>query len=131
MRRSAGRSGPALAGGGSRLDQLATMLSALLAVQLADQTPLLRTTALPSLPENLRRGIIDTSDRIARRIAGLIIDGISEGSMRPVDPLIAGQVLLWTINAAYELRARAARVPIDRAIVLYGSTLFNGLLFGS
>ena len=123
--------GTALAGGGSRLDQLATMLSALLAVQLADQTPLLRTTALPSLPENLRRGIIDTSDRIARRIAGLIIDGISEGSMRPVDPLIAGQVLLWTINAAYELRARAARVPIDRAIVLYGSTLFNGLLFGS
>jgi AcrR family transcriptional regulator len=117
-----------MAGDGSRLDQVATLLSTLLVVQLTNHTPLLRTTALPSLPENLRSQIIEESNRIARRIAGLIIDGISESSVQSVDPLVAGQVLLWTINAAYELRVRAARVPIERAVVLYGSTVFNGLL---
>ncbi len=114
--------------GGSHFEQLGAAVSALLAIQLTDRTPLLRTTALPSLPAAMRDQVIEQSNRIARRLAGMIIDGISEGSMPTVDPLIAGQVLLWTVNAAYELRARAARVPIGRAIALYGSTFFDGLV---
>ncbi len=118
----------ALASSGSRLDQVGAAVSTLLTIQLTDQTPLLRTTALPSLPANLRDQVIDRSNRIARRFAGIIIDGITEGSMPTIDPLIAGQVLMWTVNAAYELRARASRVPIERAVALYASTLFDGLV---
>ena len=114
--------------GGTYRDQIVSAVSMLLTIQLTDSTPLLRTTALPSLPPDLRRRVIDQSGQIARRFAGLIIDGITEGSMPAVDPLVAGQVLLWTVNAAYELRARAARVPIERAVALYGSILFEGLI---
>ena len=118
----------ALGWDGSRLEQVGAATSALLTIQLSDRTPLLRTVALPALPPDLLAQVIEQSERIARRFAGMIIDGITEGSMPAVDPLIGGEVLMWSVNAAYELRARAARVPIERAVSLYGSTLFGGLL---
>ncbi|TLU71326.1 TetR/AcrR family transcriptional regulator [Lichenicoccus roseus] len=120
----------ALAAPGNCLSKLDAVLSALLSIQLSDSTPLLRTTALLALPAGPRREVIERSERITRRWTGLLIDTISEGSIAPVDPLIAGRVLMSTINAAYELRARAARVPERRAVALYGSTLFDGLLDG-
>ncbi len=113
---------------GTCLSQLAAGLSALLGIQLSDRAPLLRTTALLALPADLRAEVIDRSERITRRWTGLLIDAISERSIPPVDPLIAGRVLMSTINAAYELRGRASRVPEHRAIALYSSTLFDGLL---
>ena len=114
--------------GGSYRDRIVAAVSMLLFIQLTEGTPLLRATALPSLPPELRRRVIEEADRIAHRFAGLIIDGITEGSMPPVDPLVAGQVMMWTVNAAYELRARAARVPVERAVMLYRSLLFEGLI---
>ncbi|WP_428374466.1 TetR/AcrR family transcriptional regulator [Lichenicoccus sp.] len=113
---------------GTCLSQLAATLTALLGIQLSDRTPLLRTTALLALPAELRAEVVDRSERITRRWTGLLIDAITERSIPPVDPLIAGRVLMSTINAAYELRGRATRVPEGRAVILYSSTLFDGLL---
>ena len=118
----------ALAAPGTRLDELGLALTTLLALQLSDRTPLLRSTALLAMPAGPRAAVVKRSNHIARRFSGLIIDGITEGTLPTIDPLIAGEVLMSTVNAAYELRHQASRVPLATAVALYGSTLFSGLL---
>ena len=118
----------AAAAPGDKLRQLTSVLAALLDVQLSDRMPLLRTTALLALPQELRTEVMDRTDRIALRFAGLVTDGITEGSLAPVDPVIAGQVLLSSLNAAYELRERAARLPAATGVALYGDVLLHGVL---
>ncbi len=113
--------------GGDHAAQLFASIATLLDVQFSDAGPLLRTTALAALPADFRDGVIDTGNRIARRFAGTIIDGISEGRLRSVDPLIASQMLMPMINSAYELRGWAAAMPRGHAIRLYASTIATGL----
>ena len=118
------------AAGGDHLTRLMTSFATLLDVQFSERGPLLRTTALQALPSEFREGVIDSSNRMARRFAGTIIDGISEGSIRAVDPLIASQMLMPTINSAYELRGWAADMVPDEAIRVFASTLATGLFEG-
>ncbi|MFX7878983.1 hypothetical protein ABTK13_22195, partial [Acinetobacter baumannii] len=75
------------ADGGSFLERIAGTLGRLTAIQLGDGTPLLRSTALAALPPELRREALDGAERATRRFAGMIADGISEGSVAAVDPL--------------------------------------------
>ena len=108
-------------------ERLHIALATLLDVQFSERGPLLRTTALQALPAEFREGVIDSSNRMARRFAGMIADGISEGSIRAVDPMIASQMLMCTINSAYELRGWAAQMRPADAIATYASTLATGL----
>ena len=71
--------------------------------------------------------MVARSNRIARRYAGTISDGIAEGSMRAVDPLIAAQALMALQNAAFDMRKWAGTMPRDRAIAMYASTLLFGM----
>ena len=90
-------------------------------------TLLLRTTALQALPTQLRNDVIDSSNRMARRFAGMLIDGITEGSIRAIDPLVASQLIMGSLNSAYDLRSWAQRIAPEKALALYGSTLAYGL----
>lgn len=107
--------------------RLLIAIATLLDVQFSERGPLLRTTALQALPVEFREGVIDSSNRMARRFAGMIADGITEGSIRAVDPMIASQMLMCTINSAYELRGWAAGLAPAQAIGTYASTLATGL----
>lgn len=118
----------AIAAGGSRACQLSQALATLIAAQLGEATPLLRSTALASLPPELRREAVDGANRIALRFSGMVIDAISEGGVAAVDPLVAGQMIMFALNAAYELRNAVAPVGLARATELYASTLLDGLL---
>jgi AcrR family transcriptional regulator len=118
----------ALAIEGDHRRRLSTALAALVAIQLGAGTPLLRSTALVALPQELRREVLDRTNRLARRFAGMIIDGISEGTIAAIDPLVAGQVLLAALNVAYECRDIAGRVTPERAVTLYMSILLHGVL---
>ncbi len=71
--------------------------------------------------------MIDRSNRLARRFAGMISDGIAEGSLRAVDPLVASQTLMSLQNAAFDMRKWASTMPRDRAVACYASTLMFGL----
>tara|TARA_R110000868_G_scaffold142374_6_gene359648 strand:- start:14335 stop:15591 length:1257 start_codon:yes stop_codon:yes gene_type:complete len=113
---------------GSQRDRLASAIATLLDVQLCSDFPLLRTTALQVLPSEWRTDMLERSTRLARRFAGMMIDGISEGSIRALDPLIASQVVMGTLNAAYDLRGWISTLPDPTAISLYGSTVAHGLL---
>ncbi|MEP9402808.1 TetR/AcrR family transcriptional regulator [Sphingomonas sp. VNH70] len=113
--------------GGSHWQRLSSAIATLVDAQFADAGPLLRTTALSGLPLSVRQAMVDRSNRIARRFAGTISDGIAEGSLRAVDPLVAAQALMAIQNAAFDMRGWAATMPRDRAVKLYASTVMTGL----
>ncbi|MEO5867062.1 MAG: TetR/AcrR family transcriptional regulator [Sphingomonas sp.] len=113
--------------GGNHWQRLENIIATLLDVQFSERGPLLRTTALSGLPVRVRRTMIDRSNRIARRYSGTISDGIAEGSIRAVDPLIAAQALMALQNAAFDMRKWARTMPRERAVAFYASTLAFGL----
>ncbi|MBB6425702.1 TetR family transcriptional regulator [Sphingopyxis sp. JAI128] len=109
--------------------RLSSVLYELLRLQFFDTMPLLRTTALQALNSEHKADVVTRSNRLARRFAGFLIDGIADGSVRPIDPLVASQIIMSTLNAAYEARRWAERFADgDEAISAYASTLFSGLL---
>ncbi len=71
--------------------------------------------------------MIDRSNRIARRFAGMLSDGIAEGTIRAIDPLVASQALMALQNAAFDMRKWASTMNRDTAIAFYASTLVFGL----
>ncbi|MCH4892527.1 TetR family transcriptional regulator [Sphingomonas sp. SFZ2018-12] len=113
--------------GGSHWQRLINIIATLLDIQFSERGPLLRTTALTGLPPDARQAMVDRSNRIARRFAGMISDGIAEGSIRPVDPLVASQALMSLQNAAFDMRKWASTMPRERAVAFYASTLAFGL----
>ncbi len=112
---------------GSHWERLERTIASLLEVQFSERGPLLRTTALSGLPPRVRTTMIDRSNRIARRFAGMLSDGIAEGSIRAIDPLVASQALMALQNAAFDMRKWASTMPRDQAIAFYASTLAFGL----
>lgn len=113
--------------GGSYWQRLCDTVATLVAVQFSERESLLRTTALSGLPAGERQQMIDRSTRIARRFAGTMMDGIAEGTVRPVDSLIASQALMGMLNAAFDMRKWAWSMDRDRAIRHYASTLMFGM----
>ncbi|WP_028966397.1 TetR/AcrR family transcriptional regulator [Sphingomonas phyllosphaerae] len=113
--------------GGTHWQRLCDTVATLVAVQFSERESLLRTTALSGLPAGERQQMIDRSTRIARRFAGTMMDGIAEGTVRPVDSLIASQALMGMLNAAFDMRKWAWSMDRDRAIRFYASTLMFGM----
>ncbi|MFA6114552.1 MAG: TetR/AcrR family transcriptional regulator [Sphingomonas sp.] len=113
--------------GGSHWERLTGTIATLLDVQFSERGPLLRTTALSGLPRTVRRAMVERSNRIARRYAGTMMDGIAEGSIRPVDALVASQALMALQNAAFDMRKWASTMPREKAVAFYASTLAFGL----
>lgn len=112
---------------GSHWHQLSSAIATLLDFQFSERGPLMRTTALSGLSREVRGAMVARSNRIARRYAGMMSDGIGQGSVRPVDPLIAAQTLMALQNAAFDMRKWASTMPRERAIAFYASTLAFGL----
>lgn len=106
---------------------LSGALATLLDIQFEAHWPLTRTTALQALPAELRTDVVRRSDRTALRFMGTLVDGSRDGTINPVDPLIASQLIVSSLNSAYDLHRWAARLPRERAIAYYASTLVDGL----
>ena len=113
--------------GGTQWQRLCDTVATLVEVQFSDRGSLLRTTALSGLPAGERQQMLDRSTRIARRFAGTLMDGIAEGTIRPVDSLIASQAMMALLNAAFDMRKWAWTMPRGRAVALYASTLLFGM----
>jgi len=113
--------------GGSHWQRLSSTIATLLDVQFSERGPLLRTTALHGLPPGVRASMVDRSNRIARRYAGTMSDGIAEGSIHAIDPLIASQALMAMQNAAFDMRKWASTMKREQAVAFYASTLAFGL----
>ncbi|WP_374470623.1 TetR/AcrR family transcriptional regulator [Phenylobacterium sp.] len=114
--------------GGTGLEVLARACVALAHHQLAGRLPLLRTSALTAVPEAINAELTREFDRISLRIASVICDGIADGSIRPVDVNVAGQLVTGMINAAADLKHWAAELTPDDVAARYVRPLFEGLL---
>ncbi len=107
--------------------KLSSAAEAVVEVQMSDQGPLLRASALAALPETLRQQMLDLSYRVADRWAAMIADGVADGSLRPVDPMVGAQMLQAALNAAADLRVLLNGADGETAASLYIRPLLLGL----
>lgn len=104
---------------------------ALLRFQLSDEGPLLRVSAMSALPDQAHRDQVRRSmARLTERMHSVVVDGMVDGSIRPLDPAVAAQVAIALINAAVELFRWVPGVDADSVIALYGRPVMLGLLCG-
>lgn len=112
---------------GNEWDRLCACAAALCEFQLSEHGPLLRTSALTALPEQMRRVTVEHANRVSDRFASMISDGIAEGSIRPVDPVIAAQMLNATLNACADLGALVPDVRPKAAPAVFAKPMMMGV----
>jgi AcrR family transcriptional regulator len=112
----------------SGADNLVAVAAALVEYQLSGKAPLLRTSALTSVPLELRSGLLKEFDRASGRFSLVFSEGIADCSLRPVDAAIAAQMITALINAAAEIHAWAPGISQQNVARAYARPLFQGLL---
>lgn len=112
---------------GDQWAKLSSAAAALAEYQLSEYGPLLRTSALSALPAAIREEQVAHSGRVSDRFASMISDGIAEGSIRPVDPFIAAQMLNATLNAGAELAFWVPGVTQKQAPGVFARPLLMGI----
>jgi AcrR family transcriptional regulator len=107
--------------------RLAAAVQALIRFQLGSEGPLLRTSVLSSMPPEHKAEILGHSYRISRQFASMIVDGITDGSGRSVDPMVAGAMVHAAINIAAD--ARPLKMALEPDIVArFVRPVFAGFL---
>ena len=109
--------------------RLCAAAAALLKVQLSDQGPILRLSAIGGLPA--RPDLVSQFDRVSDRFAAVISEGIADTSIRPVDPIIAAQMFTSMINSAAGLPAWIPDLKPEDAPQVYAKPLVMGVFAGA
>lgn len=107
--------------------RLAAATAALVDYQLSERGPLLRASAMGALPDDVRQDLVDRYARVSDRFAAMVSDGIAEGSIRAVDPLVAAHMLSAMINAAASLDSWVPGVARDQAAAIFARPLLMGI----
>jgi len=124
--RRAQHEGARVAGNGA--EQLVSVSAALVEYQLSGKAPLLRTSALTSVPQEIRVDLLKQFDRASGRFSLVFSEGIADGSLRPVDAAIAAQMITALINAGAEVHSWAPGLSQQNVARVYARPLFHGLL---
>lgn len=110
-------------------EHLCSIARGLVRFQLSEAGPLLRSTAHSALPDpDLRGRVGGTLGRITERLAGVIVSGQADGSIRLLDPALAAQLTLAGIASAAELGRWVRSATADNAAELLARPLMTGLL---
>lgn len=112
---------------GSGWDRLGLASRMLVRHQLSRQGPLLRVTAWSALPPDLRQGTLHTLNGLTEKFGVFVVDGIIDGSIRPLDPSVAAQLVSAMINAVAELPLWARGVTEQTVAALFARPLFLGI----
>lgn len=107
--------------------RLSAAAAALMVFQLSPHGPLLRSSALSALPEGMRSEMVGESNLVSERWAAMIAAGAAEGSLRPVDPFIAAQMLAASLNASSDLPVFMADVTAEALVDVYARPMLMGL----
>jgi AcrR family transcriptional regulator len=107
--------------------RLCALSAALMRHQLSDHGPLLRLSALSATAEAMRPGLLAEFARLTEKTAGLVADGIADGSIRPVDPEIAALLVTGMVNAGVELPRWAPAANADTSADLFVKPLMLGV----
>ncbi|HYD44414.1 MAG TPA: TetR/AcrR family transcriptional regulator, partial [Phenylobacterium sp.] len=112
---------------GDQWTKLSSVAAALVEHQLSDDGPLMRTSALSAVPPGIRHDLVGQSNKVSEAFAAMISAGIAEGSIRPVDPAIAAQMLMSTLNAAAELQYWVRGITQKQSASVFVRPLLMGL----
>lgn len=118
----------ALEGEGSGWDKLTAVSRALVRYQFSEHGPLIRMSAWSELPEEIRERKLATINRLGQRFVGFLVDGMKDGSIRPLDQSIAASLVNSMINAAVVLDRWVPDVMAEDAIELFARPFFMGIL---
>lgn len=111
--------------------RLSAAAAALVKYQLSDDGPLLRITARSGLPEAAAEQTLRTMNRLSEHFACVVVDGVVDGSVRPIDPAIAAQMISGMINASASIKRWVPEATIGNVADLYARPLFMGILCAS
>jgi AcrR family transcriptional regulator len=107
--------------------QLSSATAALVAYQLSDHGPLLRASSMGALPIEIRHEMVQGYNRGSERFAAIISDGVAEGAVRAVDPMIAAHMINSMLNAAASLGVWVPGLEREEAVQLFARPLLMGL----
>ena len=117
---------------GSGWARTSSAAAALVQFQLSPRGPLLRITATSALPDEAHRAqVLRSLQRLNERFAGLLVDGLVDGSIRPLHPTMAAQLLAANLNAAAELRRWVPGIQPASVTRCYTRPALLGLLCGA
>lgn len=106
---------------------IAAIAAHLVSLQIRDGAALLRMSALTTLPENLQVIVIEKYQQIVHLLASIISDGITDGSLRPVDATLSAQLILGMMNSADELPTFVQSITTDDVTDFYVKPCFVGI----
>ena len=116
-------------GPGSGWSRACAAARALVRFQLSPEGPLLRATAVSALPDETQRDKVRrTQFRLTERMTSVVVDGMIDGSIRPLDPHIAAQASIAAINAGAELNRWVPSATLDNAADLFVRPALQGVL---
>jgi len=107
--------------------RLCATCAALVRHQFSENGPLLRLSALSATAESVRPGLLAEIGQLSEKTAGMIADGIADGSIRATDATIAAELVNGMINAAAELSRWSPAATIDTAADLFVKPLMFGM----
>ncbi len=116
-----------LAQSGGGWSRLCAIIASLLRHQLSEDGPLLRLSALSATADELRPALLATFTRLSEKTAGLISDGTADGSIRPVDTMIASELVTGMINSAAELSRWSPATTRETAAERFAKPLLMGV----
>jgi AcrR family transcriptional regulator len=126
IRRALSLAGQAKADGWERACAISRALARF---QLSEEGPLLRLGATSALSDPARRAEVRrTMSRLTERLAGVVVDGMMDGSIRPLHPVIAAQVASGLINSAPGVQHWVPGINRDNVVELYVRPVFIGIL---
>lgn len=114
----------------ARLSKWHTLISIIanaMKYQFEGDYPLLRTTALQALPDNVRHIPYEHFQSTTLFLTGLIVDACGEGAVRNINPLIASHIIMSTINSAFDIRSWAAKQDMEQAVGTYLQGITRGI----
>jgi AcrR family transcriptional regulator len=124
MRRAAERAAAAPTG----WERLALAAAALAVSHSAPAGRMLRTYSLAGLPASMRSVMVRRFAEAAGVFAGHIADGVADGSLRPVHPAAAAQMVMATVNSSAYLGVWAPEIGRDNVVPAYVRPALMGVL---
>lgn len=115
-------------GEGSGWDKLCAVSRALVRYQFSERGPLLRMSAWSELPDDIREHKLKTINQLGQRFVSFLVDGMKDGSIRPVDQSIAASQVSGMINASVVLDRWVPDITAENAVDLFVRPLFLGIL---
>jgi len=97
-------------------------------IQNSERGPLIRYNTITALPTVRRLEVLARTDAANNHFLDFLAEGVADGSIRPVDPLVARNLLAGAINASMDITLWRRVDNIDEAARDYFDVFFNGLL---